>query len=212
MPSSYKIGTSVQNTTETVHRKGEINILGDRNLETIEISSFFPAQEYPFCQYKGFDTNPINYINKIKKWEYEKVTPTFVMTGDVDFNKTVSIESLEYGKDDSTGDIAFTLNLKEYIAVTYATEKKKTSNGKKVKKKNNSEKRSSKSVKTTAYTVKKGDTLRKIAKKKTGSSSNWKKIYAKNKKVIESAAKKHKRRSSSNGRYIYAGTKLVIEK
>ena len=88
MPSSYKIGTSVQNTTETVHRKGEINILGDRNLETIEISSFFPAQEYPFCQYKGFDTNPINYINKIKKWEYEKVTPTFVMTGDVDFNKT----------------------------------------------------------------------------------------------------------------------------
>ena len=104
----------MQNTTETVHRKGEINILGDRNLETIEISSFFPAQEYPFCQYKGFDTNPINYINKIKKWEYEKVTPTFVMTGDVDFNKTVSIESLEYGKDDSTGDIAFTLNLKEY--------------------------------------------------------------------------------------------------
>ena len=104
----------MQNTTETVHRKGEINILGDRNLETIEISSFFPAQEYPFCQYKGFDTNPINYINKIKKWEYEKVTPTFIMTGDVDFNKTVSIESLEYGKDDSTGDIAFTLNLKEY--------------------------------------------------------------------------------------------------
>lgn len=155
MPSSYKIGTSVQNTTETVHRKGEINILGDRNLETIEISSFFPAQEYPFCQYKGFDTNPINYINKIKKWEYEKVTPTFVMTGDVDFNKTVSIESLEYGKDDSTGDIAFTLNLKEYIAVTYATEKKKTSNGKKVKKKNSSKKRSSKSVKTTSYTVKK---------------------------------------------------------
>lgn len=145
----------MQNTTETVHRKGEINILGDRNLETIEISSFFPAQEYPFCQYKGFDTNPINYINKIKKWEYEKVTPTFVMTGDVDFNKTVSIESLEYGKDDSTGDIAFTLNLKEYIAVTYATEKKKTSNGKKVKKKNSSKKRSSKSVKTTAYTVKK---------------------------------------------------------
>ncbi len=37
--------------------------------------------------------------------------------------------------------------------------KKKTSNGKKVKKKNSSKKRSSKSVKTTAYTVKKGDTL-----------------------------------------------------
>ena len=52
----------------------------------------------------------------------------------------------------------------------------------------------------------------KIAKKTTGKSSNWKSIYKKNKKVIESAARRHRRKSSSNGRYIYPGTKLVIEK
>lgn len=210
LPSSFKITASNQNTSENVHRKGEVNLLGERNLKTIEISSFFPAHEYPFAQYQGYSTNPYSYVQKIEKWKDNKITPVFIITGV--FDKTVSIESFEYGEEDSTGDVAFTLNLKEYVTVSYSTPKKKTSNGKKVTKKSNSKKRSTKSTKTTKYTIKKGDTLWKIAKKKTGKSSNWKKIYKKNKTVIEKAAKKHGRRSSSNGRYIYPGTKLVIVK
>ena len=114
-----------------------------------------------------------------------------MITGRADFNKYVSIESLEYGEEDGSGDAAFTISLKEYITISYSETKKKTSGGKKVKKKS-------------------GDTLKKIAKSKTGKSANASKIYAKNKSVIEKAAKKHGRRSSSKGRYIYQGTKLVI--
>lgn len=209
LPSSFKIGTSQNNTSENVHRKGEINLLGERNLETVELSSFFPAQEYDFCQYKGFNTNPYTYINKIKDWKQNKITPTLVITGRADFNKYISIESLEYGEEDGSGDAAFTISLKEYITISYSETKKKTSGGKKVKKKSG-KKRKSKSKKTIKYTVRSGDTLKKIAKSKTGKSANASKIYAKNKSVIEKAAKKHGRRSSSKGRYIYQGTKLVI--
>ena len=211
LPSSFKIGTSQNNTSENVHRKGEINLLGERNLETVELSSFFPAQEYDFCQYKGFNTNPYTYINKIKGWKENKIIPVLVITGGADFNKYVSLESLEYGEEDGSGDVAFTLSVKEYVTVSYSETKKKTSGGKIVKKKAG-KKRKKKATKTVKYTVRTGDTLKKIAKNKTGKSANASKIYAKNKSVIEKAAKKHGRRSSSKGRYLYAGTKLVIEK
>lgn len=212
LPSSFKITASNQNTSENVHRKGEVNLLGERNLKTVEVSSFFPAHEYPFAQYQGYSTNPYSYVQKIEKWKDNKVTPVFIITGV--FDKTVSIESFEYGEEDSTGDVMFTLSLKEYSTVSYSKPKKKTSNGKKVTQKASSKKRSTKksSKKIIKYTIKKGDNLLKIAKKTTGKSSNWKSIYKKNKKVIESAARKHKRKSSSNGRYIYQGTKLVIER
>lgn len=216
LPSSWKVNTGQNNTTENVHRKGEVNLLGEKTLETIEISSFFPSKEYPFCQYHGFNTDPYFYVEKIKGWKEKKITPRLIITGKAKINMPVSIEGFDYGEEDASGDVAFTLNLKEYVVVKY-TEKKKNTNttdGKEVEKKDKdtNSKKPGKNVKTTTYTIKKGDTLWSIAKKKTGNSSNWKKIYKKNKTVIEKAAKKHGKKSSSNGKWIYPGTKLVIEK
>lgn len=53
-------------------------------------------------------------------------------------------------------------------------------------------------VKTTEYTVKKGDSLYKIAKQSYGSGANWKKIYEANRNVI------------SNPKKLKPGTKLLI--
>ena len=83
-----------------------------------------------------------------------------MITGRADFNKYVSIESLEYGEEDGSGDAAFTISLKGTSTISYSGKKKKTSGGKKVKKKSG-KKRNSKSKKTIKYTVRSGDTLKK---------------------------------------------------
>ena len=68
LPSSFTVESSQQNTSQNVHRKGEVNLLGKRNLKTIEISSFFPNHDYPFCQYHGFK-KPYYYVKKIEGWK-----------------------------------------------------------------------------------------------------------------------------------------------
>ena len=96
-----------------------------------------------------------------------------------------------------------------------------TSNGKNVKESPSSKNKKS-SSKPKTYTVKKGDTLKKIAKKYLGSASKSKDLYKKNKKVIENAFKKWKKeqnkkkkgsvkaKNSQNGKYLVKGTKLVL--
>ena len=69
-----------------------------------------------------------------------------MITGRADFNKYVSIESLEYGEEDGSGDAAFTISLKEYITISYSETKKKNIGREKSKKKSG-KKRNSKSKK-----------------------------------------------------------------
>lgn len=59
------------------------------------------------------------------------------------------------------------------------------------------------------YTVKKGDTLWRIAKQHYGDPLKWPKIYDANAAVIESTAKKY-RSNSDHGHWIYPGTVLTI--
>lgn len=84
------------------------------------------------------------------------------------------IENFVYGEQDGTGDVYFTIELKEYIKlkpVKNKTKKKKL-NKKQTKIKQPETKRQTKEIKTTTYRVKKGDTLAKIVKKCTGDSNN----------------------------------------
>ena len=76
-------------------------------------------------------------------------------------NEEATIESFEWGEQDATGDVYYTIQIKKYRRPT--------------------KKRGTKKAKKTVVTVKKGDTWAKLAKKYTGSSKNAKKIAKQNK-------------------------------
>jgi hypothetical protein len=115
MPDKYTLKTGNNNTVIVVEDLGEINLLGKPKLADISIESFFPNQNYSFCQYTGFPA-PYNCVKTIENWRINDITPRLIITG-TDVNMLVSIEDFEHGEQDGSGDVYFTLTLKEYKVI-----------------------------------------------------------------------------------------------
>ena len=209
VPASFMIDDGQNNVVVNITSLGDANLPGKKSLRELTLSSFFPNQDYGFlvCKRKN---NPYGYISWLRKRKNNGTIMRVVITG-ADINFTCLIEKLEYGEDDASGDVNFTIELKEYVTLKSSSSKSSSSSG---------TKRLSKS-KPKTYTVKKGDTLKKIAKKYLGSGSKSKSLYKKNEKVIENAFKKWKKaqkkkgkkvkaKNSQNGKYLIKGTKLTL--
>ena len=183
LPSSYEISSESGNTTEVVDAYGEVNLLGKRMLKNIEFETFFPKVYDPtYCCIRP-QFAPPGHLEAFESMKQSGVC-TLTMTGMV-FSGKVTIESLTGHEDDGTGDMYISFSFKEYRLP-------------KVKK------RVAKKAKAGTYTTRKGDTLSKIAKKKTGKSSNWKTIYKDNKKKLKKAG------ITTGGKKMKAGIKLKI--
>ena len=115
IPSSYKIKTGNNNTVVVVENLGEINLLGKPKLAEISLNSFFPNQQYNFCQYTNFPV-PYDCVKIIENWRNNNIAPRLISTG-TDVNTLVSIEEFEHGEEDGTGDVYFALTLKEYKVI-----------------------------------------------------------------------------------------------
>lgn len=169
LPSGFEESVSQQNTSVNINSFGEVNILGKRGLKTLSLSSFFPKKEYGFLQYTNDLLKPYESVDLIESWMDAPIKVTITGTN-IDMDAT--IESFTYSEQDGTGDVYYTIDLKEYRKPTIDTVKKKTVNKKSTKVEVASTKRTSKKVKSTTYTVKQGDTLWDIAKKLTGDATN----------------------------------------
>lgn len=222
LPPSFEVGMEGGHQSVRTDNFGEVTILGERDCLTISFSSFFPARDYAFARYKK-DRAPYAYVRKLSSWITKKVRCLITSTN---FNRVCVITSFKYGEPDGSGDISYTLSLKEYrkpkprtidlglngyppvsmglgerlsLGLDKYPGRAKGKTGKAINK---------------TYTVKKGDTLKGIAKKLLGDSSYDQLIYKQNKTVIEKAAKAHKKRSSKRkgvpGGWLYEGTKLKI--
>lgn len=196
LPPSYSLSYSQNNTEVNITNYGNVNVIGKKNLAITSIESFFPNHKYGFVQYKNFPT-PKNCIKLIKGWMDNPIR--YIITG-TGINLLMTIEEFTYSEQDGTGDIYFSLSLKEYSIPKVVTTKKKSQNKNDKKIVKPTTNRESKKVTSTIYIVKKGDSLSSIAKRLTGDSNNWRAIYNQNKSII-----------GGNPNKIHSGQKLVIK-
>lgn len=190
-PTEFNVTVAHRNTVVNVIQLGDINLMGKTGLREISLSSFFPAKDYNFS-INSSRQKPITCVNTLEKWR-KSGKPVRVIITDL-LNMEATIESFTWGERDATGDIYYTLALKEYkkiktkkATVTIATVKPTTRETKAP---------SSSSGKT--YTVKRGDCLWNIAKRFYGNGAQYNKIYNANKGKIK------------NPNLIYVGQVLTI--
>ena len=200
VPSTIGVSRSNNIDTQSVIKLGEVPIFNGTSLKTIELTSFFPNQEYSFCDYTGF-MKPFEFSEKIQKWMYEGKVLRVIVT-DSPTNMQCLIQQFDTAEQDGTRDLYFTLNLLEYKPIEVPVVTDTTNNAE------NTENTSRPSPETTetntqkTYKVVKGDSLWAIARKHYGKGSLYTKIQDANKSKYPSLAK--------NANYIQVGWELII--
>lgn len=185
VPAEYTVTSEQDNTSVTVCNLGEVTLRGKRKLQQISFSSFFPRQyDSGYCDVRS--KSPITMVKKVEKMK-RAGSVKLIITGVLSMK--VTIESFEWGENDGTGDISYTLSMKEYRTVSIpasvlvkeqpAQPAAAGSDG------GTSRRDQPETTGTQSYTVKSGDSLSAIARKLTG-STNWQTIYEQNKAVIGS--------------------------
>ncbi len=173
-PQDYTISVSHKNTVTNVIQRGDINLKGKTGLREVSLSSFFPAQNYTFGISLG---DPLTTVETLDNWRKAE-SPCRVIIGRV-LNMECTIESFTWGEKDHTGDIYFTLALKEYVRIKLT---KIGTTGNQVKIVTTEQRETKEPGKNKTYTVKKGDCLWKIAKQFYGDGAQYTKIVDANQK------------------------------
>lgn len=202
VPSSIGVNRSNNIDTQSVLKLGEVPIFNGTSLKTIELTSFFPNQEYSFCDYAGF-MKPYEFSDKIQKWMYEG-KPLRVIVTDSPTNMQCLIQQFDTVEQDGTRDLYFTLNLLEYRHVEVPNLSSSNTNSNLNNTQNTSrpsETNANSSNQQKTHKVVRGDTLYDIAQKYYGKGSLYPKIKEANKTKYPSLAKNN---------IIYVGMELII--
>lgn len=180
--------TNVEGESERVELVdiGEGSILKDIGLRRISFTVLLPAVKYSFVQTEGVFQAPIFFLNRFRQYKMSKKpvslivfrklangTELFSGNIDVSFEKYTVLE-----RGGEQGDFWVEINLKEYRKITSATYKIEQKEGQTVLEEYGV-KREGKEIPNT-YTVKKGDSLWKIAQTMLNNGSRYKEIAERN--------------------------------
>lgn len=157
-PSEFIVSTSNNIQKVSIHQSGDVNLWGQPGLADITVSSFFPSSPRSYAFYGG---DPYSYIEQIQNWIKNKEQVRYIIS-----NTPVNIptlpQSIEYGEQDGTGDVYFTLRMSEYRELK-TVEVSSQGAGRPAENEPVTQEQS--------YVVKSGDTLWAIAQKYYGDGS-----------------------------------------
>ena len=165
-PESFEVRDNWANEELNINELGLITLIRKRGLRSITISSFFPVIRYSFTVPGSTMADPWSLIRKLSDWRGTVLT--LFITG-ADSWPCVIDGDFTYGEKDATGDVYYTLTLKEYKR----TSSTRTENGTVFDR--------------FPYTTKAEDTLYKISWNVIGSALIANELYEQNKAVLERA-------------------------
>ena len=183
MPSSFNLEGSSTIHTSNVVKLGEVSVYGGNNLRRISIDSFFPSRKYHFVKTPSVQ-EPYDYVNQIRDWMNKGQDVRFIIT-ETDINMLCFIESFEYGEQDASRDVYFSISLVECkIPKLLYGNSNPTTNTPRPETPQDSQTSQQKT-----HQVKKGDCLWSIAQRYYGNGSLYPKIKEANKSKYPSLAK-----------------------
>ena len=111
VPPEFKIKSPINNETFTTINQGDIKLMGERGLKDLTIDTFFPNREYSFARSNQYTR--WQYVEMIESWIERKLRVRLVATGSP-VNIVMAIDNFEYGVQDGSGDIYYSLSLSEF--------------------------------------------------------------------------------------------------
>lgn len=119
-PSKIRVQTKQNNQIININNIGDLNMLGKKGLARIMMDSIFPNQEYSFCSCTPEE--PYAYVETIRAWKESGLPSRFMIDGISAINFAVAIDNFDFGEEDGTGDVFFSLLMSEYVFVGSAVD------------------------------------------------------------------------------------------
>lgn len=201
-PSEVGANMNADISGEKIIKRGKINIFNGSEPKSFSLSGFFPGilTDYRFTRNSNKD--PYYFVNKIENWMNQGAVLRHIVT-DTPINTQVLISHFEWREHDGTGDVYFSLELKEYkdiIIPEYTPPKPAV---KPVTPPNKPRPVVNPPAKKRIHVVKRGEHLYGLAQKYYGNGKKYPLI-----KNNAENQKNHPKLKRSN--YIYINWKLVI--
>lgn len=110
-PGSFEVSQKFNNSTITINSIGEINMLGKQGLRAVKFQAFFPNNDYDFAM--NYSMSPYGYVEKIAQMAKAGQPCRINITGTA-ISMPCTIDDFSYSEKDGTGDVYFSIELKEY--------------------------------------------------------------------------------------------------